>query len=353
LRDRDARGWFATDKTFDQLLCEARLSLLDIRREVAALRVYLSLKRLVALARKAGFNPAQLRLPAGQPGGGRWTDGDGGDVILVGARGRGSVAVRIGGRTLDATPAQAARYAVANARADAARARVRETDPTWRPRPSLTNPNNIEGQIRRAEGVAREAEARLAELARARFGDNQGPPLDPAGPRAGTGTPPFSPPEAIGTFRSITGMPDTGSGSARRSSDGTVAYAEIDGQAIFGVNSDAPGYTARDEVMARDMRARLIERYPDVMATGNIGRKPNDALFHAEANALLRAAEPYGGSLAGRIIEMRVDRRLCDSCAAVLPPLAAQIGNPTVRIVDGNGALWIMRDGIWIRRGRP
>lgn len=39
-----------------------------------------------------------------------------------------------------------------------------------------------------------------------------------------------------------------------------------------------------------------------MMATGNIGPKPNDALFHAEANALLRAAEPYGGTLAGRAI---------------------------------------------------
>ena len=63
-------------------------------------------------------------------------------------------------------------------------------------------------------------------------------------------------------------------------------------------------YNARRD-MARDMRSRLIERYPDVMATGNIGHKPNDALFHAEANALLRAAEPSGGSLAGRCRSVR------------------------------------------------
>jgi hypothetical protein len=293
-----------------------------------------------------------LRIPAGQPGGGRWTDGDGGDVILIGAQGRGSVSVRIGNRTLDATPAQAARYAVANARAEAASARVREVDPTWRPRPSLTNPNSIEGQIRRADGEAREAEARLGELARARFGDNQGPPLDVVGPRAGTGIPSLPPPKAIGSFRSITGMPDVAAGRARPRSEGTVAYAEVDGQAVFGVNSDAPGYTVRDEAMARDMRARLIERYPDIMATGNIGHKPNNALFHAEANALLRAAEPHGGSLSGRTIELRVDRDLCPSCDLVLPYLGTQIGNPTVRIIDGTGALWVMRDGTWVRRVR-
>lgn len=147
-------------------------------------------------------------------------------------------------------------------------------------------------------------------------------------------------------------MPDIGTGPARRTSEGTVAYAEVDGQTVFGVNSDAPGYTMRDEAMARDMRARLIERYPDIMATGNAGHKPNDALFHAEANALLRAAEPYSGSLGGRTIQMRVDRPLCRSCDVVLPYLGTQIGNPTVRIFDGAGDIWIMRDGIWITGGR-
>ena len=139
-----------TTQILDGLPDEIRLPLLHVRCELAALKVYLALKRL-ALSHKAGFNPAQLRIPAGQPGGGQWTDGDGGDVILIGAQGRGSVAVRVGNRTIDATPGQAARYAVANARADAAAARVREVDPTWQPRPSLSNPNSVESQIRRAE----------------------------------------------------------------------------------------------------------------------------------------------------------------------------------------------------------
>ena len=141
-------------------------------------------------------------------------------------------------------------------------------------------------------------------------------------------------------------MPDVGSGIARSRSEGTVAYTEVDGQAVFGVNANAPGYTASDEAMARDMRQRLIDRYPDVMATGNIGHKPNDALFHAEANALMRAAEPYGGSLAGRTIEMRVDRRFVRQLRArCCPYIGLQLGNPTVRFIDGNGALWTMRDG--------
>ena len=340
------------DKTFDQLLDEARLLVLDIRWRIAARRVQQALKRLAGSAHKAGFNPAQMRVPAGNPDGGQWTGGGGaiGDFVhQVGARGRQFGVVRVGRASLPATPGQTMRLANATAWARNATERVRELDPTWRPRRSFTE--TVEGEIRAREAEAREAERRLAELTRARFGDNQGPPLDPLPPRPGSSLLPPTTTEVISAYRSITGMPNETGG---RSSNGTIAFALVDGQpAAIGVNSDAPSYVVRDEVLAMEMRARLIERYPDVMATGNIGYKPNDALFHAEANALLRAAEPYGGSLAGRTIEMRVDRRLCDSCAAVLPPLAAQIGNPTVRIFDGTGALWIMRDGTLTKRGRP
>lgn len=74
-----------TDKTFDRRLAEIRRSLRHLKCEVAALRVYLSVKRLVALSHKAGFNPAQLRVPTGNPDGGQWT---GGLVHQVGACGR-------------------------------------------------------------------------------------------------------------------------------------------------------------------------------------------------------------------------------------------------------------------------
>jgi hypothetical protein len=74
----------APDEThnFDQTF-GARLLLRSVQREVAELRACLALKRLIALSNKLGFNPTQLRIPAGQPGGGRWTDGDGDDVVLI------------------------------------------------------------------------------------------------------------------------------------------------------------------------------------------------------------------------------------------------------------------------------
>lgn len=77
-------------KTFDQLLDEARLLVLDIRWRIATRRVQHALKRLAGLAHKAGFNPAQTRVPTGNPDGGQWTGGGGavgGLVHQVGARG--------------------------------------------------------------------------------------------------------------------------------------------------------------------------------------------------------------------------------------------------------------------------
>ena len=147
-------------------------------------------------------------------------------------------------------------------------------------------------------------------------------------------------------------MPDIGDRSASRKSDGTVAFTTVDDTPVFGVNSNAPAYTANDQAAAEKMRDRLVGRYPEVMQHTNLGLKPNDALFHAEANTLLRAAAAQNGSLSGRTLVIRVDRPLCDSCEKVLPRLGLEVGNPTVSIIDGNGDLWIMRNGIWVRRGR-
>ncbi len=96
------------------------------------------------------------------------------------------------------------------------------------------------------------------------------------------------------------------------------------------------------------MRTILVEKRPDVMNTRNLGQIPNDALFHAEANVLMRAARKLGGSLAGRELEVHVDRPMCGSCKRVLPLLASEIGNPTVRFMDNRGTTLILRNGIWV-----
>jgi hypothetical protein len=127
----------------------------------------------MALARRANFNPNQPRAPRGNPDGGQWTDGGGGgsgatsgQAQLISPRPRSGGTVRIGGRLVEATPAQRARLAVSDARARDAVRRVREIEPKWRPTPSLYE--SAEGAILANEIVVREAEARLAESGRQR-----------------------------------------------------------------------------------------------------------------------------------------------------------------------------------------
>jgi hypothetical protein len=125
----------------------------------------------------------------------------------------------------------------------------------------------------------------------------------------------------------------------------TVAYAEVDGKPVLGVNSTAPGYTEADRAAANQMRATLLVKYPDAMATDNIGQIPNNALYHAEATLLLRAAAANRGSLAGRTIDMLVDNTMCPSCQEILPLIGRALGNPTVRFADPAGRRRTMRDG--------
>lgn len=164
--------------------------LIYLRRELAEVKFELTLRRI-----ERKYDPNQPRVPKGNPDGGKWTtDGasdagkDGGgsvdpivlsDAVPVGGtdaplasnRPRGPVVVRIGTRTFELEGGQAARFVEAQSSADAATARVRELDRNWKPTTSLTE--TVEGQISAYRAAAREADARLGELARAGIG--QGP----------------------------------------------------------------------------------------------------------------------------------------------------------------------------------
>ena len=83
------------------------------------------------------------------------------------------------------------------------------------------------------------------------------------------------------------------------------------------------------------------------MGTGNIGETPNDAVYHAETNILLRAARQNGGSLAGQMLEVHTDRPMCNSCNTILPLVGLELGNPTVTFISG-GKIKVMRDGAWL-----
>lgn len=100
-------------------------------------------------------------------------------------------------------------------------------------------------------------------------------------------------------------------------------------------------------------RSKLIARYPDELSPGNIGKKPNDALFHAETTLLLPAAKDNGGALTNREINVSVDRDMCTSCETVLPLLGLELGNPSVTFTNlRDRTAQTMKNGVWLSRGK-
>jgi hypothetical protein len=199
---------------------------------------------------------------------------------------------------------------------------VRELDPNWRPTPSLTE--TIEGEIAAAEAEAREAEARLTELARE------------------------EPNTLIDAYRRQQGLDLFGDPIWSREQN-SVAVCKVEGHPFLGVNSQALTYTDGDGTNAERLRDSLVKSYPASMNTANIGQYPNNAVFHAETTCLLRAARANGGTLAGQTVEVRVDREMCRSCIRILPLIGLELGNPTVTFTSPSGRVRIMRNGTWIK----
>jgi hypothetical protein len=131
---------------------------------------------------------------------------------------------------------------------------------------------------------------------------------------------------------------------------GTVATVTLGDTPIFGTSSGTPDFDEGDRAIAEEMRDLLVQKYPEVMKRDNLGQKPNDALFHAEATVLLRAARQNGGTLVGKNLEVFVDRPVCaSSCQKVLPYLGKELGDPKVTFVDINGTRMTMQNGAWLK----
>jgi hypothetical protein len=129
---------------------------------------------------------------------------------------------------------------------------------------------------------------------------------------------------------------------------GTVTWTRFKGQDVFGSNSTSPTYTSTDYAAAERMRDTLLTKYPELRKSDNSGQMPFDAVFHAEATILLRAARENGGTLAGQTLEIVSDRVVCNNCEKILPKIGLELGNPTVRFVDKTRRKLIMRDGDWL-----
>jgi hypothetical protein len=83
------------------------------------------------------------------------------------------------------------------------------------------------------------------------------------------------------------------------------------------------------------------------------GRLPNNAFFHAEATALVRAARANGGSLAGKTLDVEVSRAMCARAREIFPLLGLELGNPTVTFICPGNIRQTMRDGAWCASELP
>ena len=355
----------------------------DIRRDLFYIQVELHrLKRKLAwddvmakarhvadLIRKAGFNPAQLRVPAGNSDGGQWArdgGGSGGLVHLTGGGNQNGPNWQIGGRwrhflrnipQVSGSPAGIRPFrispegalvrdadlvplATATMSAEAAVARAQAGNSTWRPQPELRAPfSNARDVMEYAQRVEAQANAEISR----QIGHNRGPALDELRPPSQPAPEFRSEPFPSSYYRRFSGMPELDGPVATSAAQGTVAYSEIDGEPIFGVNSSAPGYSEQDRADATRMRDLLVEKYPELMSVDNLGRSK----CNAETTLLLRAARLLGGNLDGQEIEFEVDRQMCRHCFKILPKVGLELGNPTVRIRDGLGTYRTMRNGEW------
>ncbi|MEM7303583.1 MAG: hypothetical protein AAF468_21090 [Pseudomonadota bacterium] len=331
---------------------ELKLNLLRSNYNLALSRLHFAALHLFSLIGKAGFRPDQLRVPRGYSTGGQWTDGgsNGGassrrrpvrpraaGVRVAGGRTfrPSSNVVRVAGRTFIATPTQSARLVAARLNASRAISRARNVDPTYKPPAGLYE--NVSGLIQHIRGQARHAQAHVFRTNGPGIGHNQGPSLE------------STPREAIATYREILSLPAIPRGPQPSKSFGTVSFARIGKELYFGVNSESAAYTNVDSRAAAAMRETLIQSNPETMARANIGWRPNDALYHAEATILFRMAALNGGTLRGRDIEMTVDRPVCGSCQVIIPLVAQRLGIRNLTIRELGGRVWTSRGNMLVR----
>jgi deoxycytidylate deaminase len=72
---------------------------------------------------------------------------------------------------------------------------------------------------------------------------------------------------------------------------------------------------------------------------------PNDSLFHAEANALIKAYQETGGNLP-EYLTMYCDRVSCGSCIDVLPLLTQEMGIKRLIVNFKDGTSKVVQNGV-------
>jgi hypothetical protein len=149
---------------------------------------------------------------------------------------------------------------------------------------------------------------------------------------------------AIEAYRSKEGLWDL-----FRNKMGSAAATTVDDETIVGVNSTSPAYEPIDGIERNRLIDRYAEVHPEHAEKAMLRQMPVNAFTHAETTVLLRAARKYGGTLAGRTLEVFGEDRLCNNCEEILPFVGQELGNPTVTFFDPRGEVGTIRDGKFYR----
>lgn len=132
--------------------------------------------------------------------------------------------------------------------------------------------------------------------------------------------------ETIDQFRSRKGGFDELGDSIPIKGDGqgTVAFVDVGGKPIFGVNSSA---------LVRDVDKNLGRSWRDRLG---LGQGEGQIVWHAEGHSLMRAYEKTGGNMPSSV-NMFVDRISCANCRTHLPKLVNEMGIDNVNLTFKNG----------------
>jgi MafB19-like deaminase len=291
-------------------IAQAQRVLDALREEVASIRADMARRRALAIK----YSPAQPRVPAGNPRGGQWSNGNAGGTGFGSFGGFGSADGEGSAEGTDGTEDAGS--------SDSSESGGTSGDPTSSDKPEGDGTRGYDDRLAASDKPSPGRAALLGIMARAAA-------------------------RVIEAYRSENLLFDLFGNKG-----GAVAVTTIDDKDIFGSNSTSATYTDADRRAATDLRDKLVAKYPDVMSIDNLGDAPNNALFHAETNVLLRAAQANNGTLAGRSLDIYVDRRFCGNCQVAIPLVGLELGNPTLTYVDPDRIYSIANGKITFRSKR-
>jgi hypothetical protein len=121
---------------------------------------------------------------------------------------------------------------------------------------------------------------------------------------------------------------------------GTVAFVEVNGKPVFGVNSST---------LVRDADKNLGRYWADSLGL-KYGQGTGQYLTHGEAHSLMRAYEKAGGNMPANM-NMFVDRYSCSFCRdpKALPDLAQKMGIQNLNLTFKDGSSAVIKNGRFIR----